>query len=62
MNLDSLSDESLTRYYENVREQLAADLRSGSHPFMRETAKIRADDLLSEIRRRGLPVEPIYWP
>jgi hypothetical protein len=59
--LYGLSDQSLLRYYEDLREQIAADLRSG-YRFMGEPAKERANALLAEIRRRGLKVEHIYWP
>ena len=59
--LSGLSDQSLLRYYEDLREQLAIDLRS-TYRFTGETARERANALLIEIRRRGLKVEPIYWP
>jgi hypothetical protein len=61
MNFGDLSDESLLRYYESIRGQLAADLRSGSH-LMGDVVKARADDLLTEIRQRRLSVTPIFWP
>jgi hypothetical protein len=60
-NLTSLSDDSLLRYYEGLREQAEADLKSGVR-FMGEAGKRRATTLLTEIRRRGLSVAPIYWP
>jgi hypothetical protein len=60
-NVAALSDEALLRYYEEIRAQVSADLRTGVR-FMGQAAKERADGLLTEIRRRGLNVVPIYWP
>jgi hypothetical protein len=38
MGIENLSDESPFRLYENIREQVAADLRLGSrHRLLRET-------------------------
>jgi hypothetical protein len=41
--------------------QVEADLKSGAR-FMGEAGKLREKALLTEIRRRGLSVKPIYWP
>jgi hypothetical protein len=60
-NLTSLSNDSLLQYYEGLREQVEADLKSGFR-FVGEAGKQRATALLTEIRRRGLSVVPIYWP
>jgi hypothetical protein len=62
MSVGSLSDESLRRYYESIRDHVAADLRSGHHYLMGDPAKAWADDLLAEIQRRRLDVAPILWP
>jgi hypothetical protein len=63
MDLSCLSDESLLKYYEAIRVEVSADIRSASgHSFLGELAKQRANDLLTEIYRRELKVTPIYWP
>jgi hypothetical protein len=56
-SIANLSDQSLLRFYEALREEIAADRRS-SYSFMGAVAKERADALLAEIRRRGLKAEP----
>jgi hypothetical protein len=61
MTVSSMSDESLLRYYEEVRSQVSADIRWGRR-FMRTAVKDRANSLLAQIRRRQLSVTPIYWP
>jgi len=61
VHLTSLTDESLLRYYEGIRVQVSADIRSG-YRFAGQAAKERADVLLSEIQRRGVSVTPIFWP
>ncbi len=63
MSLENLSDESLFKLYENIREQVSADLRSSSpHRFMGEAAKERAHIIERELERRRLSFHPIYWP
>jgi hypothetical protein len=63
VSLESLADENLVKLYENIREQVAADNRSGGqYRFMGNSAKQQAQRLRQEIDRRGLKVEPIYWP
>jgi len=61
MDVTLLTDESLLRYYEGIRVQVSADIRSG-YRFVGQAAKERADALLTEIQRRHLGVTPIYWP
>jgi hypothetical protein len=61
MDLAPISDESVIRYYEAIRTQVAADIRSGGHRFIGQTAKDRAHALLAEIRRRHLNITPIEW-
>jgi hypothetical protein len=58
--LTVLTDETLRQYYEQIREQVSADNRSGLR-FMGSEAKARADLLLAEIQRRGLNIAPIAW-
>jgi hypothetical protein len=60
MDQTSLTDESLLRYYEEIRVQVSADIRSG-YRFMGNAVRERANDLLTEINRRGLNVTPIFW-
>ena len=61
-DLQRLSDESLHMLYENIREQVAFDLRSASaHRFLGETAKLRAERLREEMDRRRLRFDPIEW-
>ena len=63
MDLNYLSDDSVRRAYEQIRDELMADARSGGpYRFMGAGAKARAEVLLTEIRRRGLNVPPINWP
>jgi hypothetical protein len=62
MVLQDLTDESILRLYESVRNQVSADIRLGSkHRLLGETAKRRAQQLLDEIDRRRLQVTPIDW-
>ena len=59
--LTHLSDDSIRRSYEQIRDELMADARLGT-TFMGAAARRRAEVLLTEIRRRGLNVPPINWP
>ena len=64
MSIENLSDHSLLKFYENIRQQVSADIQRGSrHRFMGETAKREAERLYAEIERRGLRarVKPIVW-
>jgi len=62
MSVETMPDESLVRYYENVRQQVEADrvhkppLTGGS------TVRQYADRLLDEMIRRRLQHMPILWP
>jgi hypothetical protein len=61
-DLTGLADDTLIRAYEDIREHVMADLRSGgAYRLMGQAAKDRADTLLAEIQRRGITVTPIYW-
>ena len=58
-----VTDDTVLRNYEFIRDQVAADVRSvGPYRFMGLAAKERANTLLEEIRRRRLAVSPIDWP
>ncbi len=62
MDIEILSDESLLTLYENIRQQVSADIRLGSrHRLVGEAAKQRAEQLRQEIDRRGLQIAPIIW-
>src|SRR5258708_34988112 len=61
MSVEDMPDERLVRYYENVRQQVEAD-RAGNHKFMMNpTVQQYADQLQSEMIKRGLH-SPIEWP
>jgi hypothetical protein len=61
-DMTGLTDETLLRAYEDIRAHVMADLRSGgTYRFMGQAAKERANDLLTEIERRGITVTAIYW-
>jgi hypothetical protein len=62
MDLSILTDETILRYYEDIRAHVSADIRSGGLHFMGQAARERASLLLTEIQRRQLTVTPIYWP
>jgi hypothetical protein len=62
MSVEHMPDERLVHYYENVRQQVEAD-RAGNHKFMMNpTVKQYADQLQSEMIKRGLEHSPIQWP
>ena len=62
MGIESLSDESVLRFYEDIRQQVAADLGAGNrYRFMGEAAKQQAERLRIEIARRRLKCNPIEW-
>lgn len=56
-----LSDHFITRMYEFIRDQVAADAIAGTR-LVGLPARRRADRLLAEINRRGLYCLPIEWP
>lgn len=55
------TDESLLRAHEDIRAHVMADIRSSGARFVEQAAKERANNLLTEIKRRGLTITPIYW-
>jgi hypothetical protein len=59
MSIETLSDESVLRFYENIRVQAAADGACGGHLLLGDTAKQRADVLREEIERRRLRADRI---
>ena len=62
MSVEDMPDERLVRYYENVRQQVEAD-RARNHKFMMNpTVQQYADQLQSEMIKRGLEHSPIEWP
>ena len=64
MSIENLNDHSLLKFYENIRQQVSADLQRGSrHRLMGETVKRESERLFAEIERRGLRarVKPIVW-
>ena len=62
MGLEKLADENVLRFYENIREQVAADQCNGNrYPFMGEAVKDYAQRLRDEIDRRRLDCPPIDW-
>jgi hypothetical protein len=63
MSLERLSDEWVTRMYEGIRKEVAADISRGDrHPLMGEATKQRAEQLADELTRRGVQFVPIEWP
>jgi hypothetical protein len=57
-----LTDESVLTLYENIRQQVSADIRLGDrYRFLGETAKQQEVRLRREIDRRGLRVTAIHW-
>jgi hypothetical protein len=62
MDIEILNDGSLLTLYENIREQVCADIRLGDrHRLVGDAARQRAEQLRKEIDRRGLQIEPIIW-
>jgi len=61
MSLDKLSDESVLRLYDSIRNEVVRDNRV-PQPLMRETAKQRAEQLREELERRRLRFTLIDWP
>jgi hypothetical protein len=61
-DIQHLTDESICRLYENIRDQVDADVRSGSrHRLVGETARQHAERLRAEMDRRRLRFTPILW-
>ena len=61
-DLSKSKDESLLVFYENVRQQVDADIRSGGrYRFVGESVKQYADRLSEEMERWRLRFTPIDW-
>ena len=62
VGIESLSDESVLRFYEDIRQQVAADLATGNrYRFIGKAARKQAERLRIEIDRRRLKSNPIEW-
>ena len=63
MGIELLSDESILRFYEDIRQQVAADLATENRFRLMgsEAVKQRAERLQIEIDRRRLRCNPIEW-
>ena len=62
MGIEVLTDESVLTLYENIRQQVAADIRLGDrYRLLGEAAKQQEVRLRQEIDRRGLRVTAIHW-
>jgi len=61
-DLSKSSDESLLVFYENVRRQVDADIKSGGrYRFIGESVRQYAERLAEEMGRRRLRFTPIDW-
>jgi hypothetical protein len=62
MSFERISDESVARYYESIRQQAEAD-RKYKHQFTASpSVRERADQLRQEMIKRRLQHSPIIWP
>jgi hypothetical protein len=62
MGIESLSDETILDFYEQIRQQHAADLAAGNrYRLLGKSAKQQAERLQQEIDRRRLRCSPIVW-
>jgi len=62
VGIEVLTDKSVLTLYENIRQQVAADVRLGDrYRLLGETAKQQERRLRREIDRRGLRVTAILW-
>lgn len=60
--LQGLTDDSIRRLYNSIRDQVAKDAQSGGpHRFMGDTARKQAERLREEMGRRRLEFTPIEW-
>jgi hypothetical protein len=63
MSFEQLSDVSVLLLYENIRQQVEADISNGRYHFLGEAAKQRAEEIRREIDRQDdLFAPPINWP
>jgi hypothetical protein len=62
MSVETMPDERLARFYDNVRQQVDAD-RACKYKFMTNPAVHHyAEQLRSEMIKRRLKHAPIEWP
>jgi hypothetical protein len=62
LGIENLPDESLTRYYENIRQQAEADRAHKHHFTAGPPVREYADRLSDEMIKRRLQPLPIRWP
>jgi len=62
MSVENLSDESIARYYESIRQQAEADRVHKCNFTANPTVRERAEKLREEMVRRRLQHSPINWP
>jgi hypothetical protein len=63
IHVQLLSDESVLRFYESIRQQVAADLSADSrYRLMGMSARQQAERLREELTRRRMRFTPIEWP
>ena len=62
MALEDLTDESVLKLYESIRQHVAAEVELGSrYRLLGDTAKQQAGRLRDELDRRRLRFTPIDW-
>ena len=62
MNFERISDESVARYYESIRQQAEVDRQHKHHFTASPSVRERADQLRQEMIRRRLQYPPVNWP
>ena len=62
MSFERISDESVTRYYDAIRQQAEADRRHNEHFSASPSIRERAEKLRQEMIKRRLQHSPISWP
>ncbi len=62
MGVETMPDESLVGYYENIRQQVEADRVHKHRLTAGPTVRQYADRLRDEMVRRRLQHVPILWP
>src|SRR6478752_437968 len=62
MSVEHMPDERLACYYENIRQQVEAERACKYKFMMNPTVQQYADQLQSEMIKRGLEHSPIEWP
>ena len=62
MSFERISDESIARYYESIRQQAEADRKHKEHFAASPKVRERAEKLREEMIKRRLQHSPINWP